>query len=78
LAQQAFGYEIKKGLFIVEERLMFMPESMTHEKSVEEATRTMVQFDSGGTSAVEEDEVGKEGQTRPAVKDGSADKEVPK
>jgi hypothetical protein len=32
----------------------------------------------GGTSAVEEDEVGKESQTRPAVKDGSADKEVPK
>jgi hypothetical protein len=30
-----------------------MPESMTREKSVEEATRLMVQFDPGGTSAVE-------------------------
>jgi ribonuclease HI len=48
LAQQASGYEIKKGLFIVEERPMIMPESMTHEKSVEGTTRLMVQLDPGG------------------------------
>jgi ribonuclease HI len=78
LVQQASGYEIKKGLFIVEEIPTIMPESMTHEKSVEGTTRPMVQFDPEGTSAIEEDEVGRENQIRPAVHDGSVDAEVPK
>jgi hypothetical protein len=38
-----------------------------------------VHFDpGGGTSAIEEDEVGKESQTRPVVHNGSVDVEVPK
>jgi hypothetical protein len=69
---------IKKGLFIVEERPKIMPESMTPEKLVEGATRPMVQFDTGGTSATKEDEVGKESQTRPVVHNGNVDVEVPK
>jgi hypothetical protein len=78
LAQQAFGYEIKRGLLIVEERPTIMLEYVAREKSVEEATRSMVQVDPGGTSATEEDGVRKENQTRPAVHDGSIDAEVPK
>jgi hypothetical protein len=62
LAQQVFGSEIKRGLFIVEERLTIIPESMTHEKSVEEATRPMVQVDLRG---IEDNEVRKEIQARP-------------
>jgi hypothetical protein len=78
LAPQASGYEIKRGLFIVEERPTIVLESMTHEKSVEEATGPMVQVDPRGTSATEEDEVEKESQAKPAVHDGSIDAEEPK
>jgi hypothetical protein len=78
LAQQASGYEIKRGLFIVEERPTIMPKSITHEMSVEEATRPMVQVDPGGTSAIEKDGVRKESQARPSVHDGSIDAELPK
>jgi ribonuclease HI len=48
LAQQASGYEIKKGLFIVEERSTIMHESLTHEKSVEGATMLMCTLTQGG------------------------------
>jgi ribonuclease HI len=78
LAQQASGYEIKKGLFVVEERPAIMPESMTHGELVDGPTRLMVQFDLGGTSASKENKVRKENQTRPAVHDGNVDAEVPK
>jgi hypothetical protein len=72
LAQQAFEYEIRKGLFIVEERLTIMSD-----KSVDEMVRPTMQSDLRGTSAMGEHKTVEEKQTRLAMHDSNVNVGVP-